>query len=104
MSTTRQCVGSCPATYYLNSLNNYCEPCMTGCSVCISGFSCINWSSDSANPSNLWSDYLGIWIGLICLGGVFFIVISYLLFTYLTKQPVQKLSSKLESEAINRTE
>jgi hypothetical protein len=77
---------------------------MTGCQVCSSGTSCISWSSDSANPSNLWSDYFGIWVGLICLGGVFLIVISYLIFAYATKPPIQRLSSKLESDAINRTE
>lgn len=70
---------------------------MSGCQLCSSGTQCISWSSDSANPSSLWSDYFGIWIGLICLGGIFALVLIYVIYVSVTKPPLLKLSSKLES-------
>jgi hypothetical protein len=36
MPVERLCVVACPAYYFLNTLNNYCESCPPGCPGCIS--------------------------------------------------------------------
>ena len=64
---TNQCVLACPTSYFLNSINKYCEPCAFGCEVCLSYEECILWTTDS-NPKNLFYDLIAAWIIIIVLG------------------------------------
>ena len=44
MPATGTCITSCPAYYYINKYNNFCEPCPINCPTCLNSTTCINWS------------------------------------------------------------
>ena len=63
---TGKCVTSCPVYYFLNSVNNYCEPCPSGCTTCTSSDQCISWANVEA--TNTFTELIAVWIILIILG------------------------------------
>lgn len=71
IASTRVCAMSCPSYSYVNTANNFCEPCPSGCSICLSISTCIKWDPAS-NPSNLFYDNIELWLILTLL--LFFIV------------------------------
>ena len=66
MADTRECVSSCPAYYFGNSYNNYCEQCPDGCPTCINQSECVVWNS-ADDPSNTFLDLLPLWIVILIL-------------------------------------
>lgn len=66
MPDAKTCVVSCPTYYFLNTANNYCEACPSGCLTCTATDQCITWEGDSNNP-DLFKQYIGVWIVLIIL-------------------------------------
>jgi len=78
MPATGTCITSCPAYYYINTYNNFCEPCPINCPTCLNSTTCVDWSEGN-DLKNVGRDYLAVWIILGILG---LILISILLWKY----------------------
>ena len=50
--STQECVDSCPNKYFHNTLNDICEPCLDGCSLCSGQSHCLLWENKSVDPNN----------------------------------------------------
>lgn len=84
------CVNSCPAYYFINSQNNYCEPCALGCQICTAIDNCQVWDALS-NPKSLFYDKMAVWIILVMFG-VFLmgVLIWFLISRCKGKTPVEE--------------
>jgi hypothetical protein len=66
--STKECVESCPPGYYPNSLNNFCDKCLDGCTLCSGSGNCLLWQFDQTSES-LWTSKLEVWVVMI-IGGL----------------------------------
>lgn len=67
--SNQECFDSYPIKFYHNVLNNNCEPCMSGCSLCLGLVHCFllyNISDDGKGA--LWYEKIKLWIILIIVG------------------------------------
>jgi proprotein convertase subtilisin/kexin type 5 len=53
LNSTKSCVTSCPAGFYVNIASQTCDSCMKGCSYCLNGAQCITCNSNLS----IWSNY-----------------------------------------------
>ena len=90
-----QCVLSCPTYYFLNTANNFCEPCPTGCSICTDSSQCITWTTGAPN-SNILITYIATWIIVILFS---LIVIGLLIWRFCISK--KSFYNSMEEEVID---
>jgi hypothetical protein len=90
-----QCVLSCPTFYFLNTVNNFCEPCPAGCSICTASDQCITWDSGAPN-SDLFMTYIATWIILTIFG---LIIIGLLIWRFCISK--KSFYNSMEEEVID---
>jgi hypothetical protein len=76
MTSSRECLTSCPALYFSNPYNSACELCPTGCLACSDAASCLSWQ-DGQDPSSFLFDLLPLWVLLGVLGATLMAVLLW---------------------------
>jgi len=93
-SLTGECLSSCPQGYYAAFTTiNVCLPCAAGCLSCSSSTFCLIYDPSTSSSSNLWKQYMAVWIIVIILG--LFIIASVVWRLCFYTKPIQTEAVKV---------